>query len=198
MHWGVAYHSQPLWTQHISLCLKVLHGDPHLYSPGSSQRLVDVVSLDIKDAYLHVSILPSWWYLQLAPRNPTGELVVYQWESFPFWPSHYPQKFYQTHLHLQGCLMHPYSDGIFHAQMSANQAAHTRNLTLCWHSRLGLCKPPEVDPHPVSGDAPSQGFDWHAIGMIFPSLTQTRDDCACSSGVARSHPGFNSMPLTGD
>ena len=34
--------------------------------------------------------------------------------------------------------------------------------------------------------------------MIFPSLTLTRDDCACSSGVARSHPGLNSMPLTGD
>ena len=35
----------------------------------------------------------------------------------------------------------------------------TQNLTLRWHFRLGLCKPPEVDPHPISGDAPSQGFD---------------------------------------
>ena len=36
-----------------------------------------VVSLDLKDAYLHVPIHPSYWqYLRLALRNQAGDLIV--------------------------------------------------------------------------------------------------------------------------
>ncbi len=44
-----------------------------------------MVSLDLKDAYLHVPIHPSHWRdLQFALRNLAGELIVYQWNVLPF------------------------------------------------------------------------------------------------------------------
>ncbi len=43
-HWWVPLHFQSQWTQHLSLCCQVPHGDPHFYSAGSSQRLVDGVT----------------------------------------------------------------------------------------------------------------------------------------------------------
>ncbi len=42
-----------------------------------------------------------------------------------------------AHLHLQGCLMHPYMDS-FHPESSANQVACTRDGSLCCHFRLGF------------------------------------------------------------
>ncbi len=40
-----------------------------------------MVSLDLKDAYLYVTVHPSHWrYLQFALRNQAGELIVYQWK----------------------------------------------------------------------------------------------------------------------
>ncbi len=39
-------------------------------------------------------------------------------------------------LHLQVCLMYLYIDGIFHAQVSASQAACTSNLSLYYHFRI--------------------------------------------------------------
>ncbi len=43
-----------------------------------------------------------------------------------------------AHLHMQGCLMYPYIDDIFHAQASFLQACRTHNISLCCHFTLGF------------------------------------------------------------
>ncbi len=44
-----------------------------------------MVSLDLKEAYLHVPIHPSHWrFLRVALRSQAGELIVYQWKVLPF------------------------------------------------------------------------------------------------------------------
>ena len=94
-----------------------------------------MVSLDLKDAYLHVPIhLSHWRFLPFALRNCAGELIVYQWKVLPFGLATSPR----PHLHLQGCLMHPFIEDIFHVQGSANQAARTRDISLLSHFRLSF------------------------------------------------------------
>ncbi len=66
-------------------------------------------SLCFKDAYLHVSIHPSYWrYLRFALRNADGDIVVfYQWKVLPFVLATAPKVFKPLldpaadHLHLQ-------------------------------------------------------------------------------------------------
>ncbi len=44
-----------------------------------------MVSLDLKDVYLHVLILPSHWqHLWFSLRNAEGECIVCQWKVFLF------------------------------------------------------------------------------------------------------------------
>ncbi len=115
-----------------------------------------MVSLDLKDTYLHVPIHPShWWFLRFALRSPAGKLIVYQWKVLPFGLATAPRFFTKllaslaAHLHLQGCLMYPYIDDIFHAQASINQTSRTHDLSLLCHFKLGF-----VGPCPVSDNAP--------------------------------------------
>ncbi len=102
-----------------------------------------MVSLDLKDAHLHVPIHPSHWrYLRIALRNQAGELIVYQWKVLPFGLATAPRVFTKllaplaAHLNLQGCLMNPYINDIFHAQASAKQVAHICDLSLRCHFRF--------------------------------------------------------------
>ncbi len=104
-----------------------------------------MVSLDLKDAYLHVPIHPSHWrYLRFALRSPAGELIVYQWKVLPFGLATAPRAFTKllaplaAHLHLKGCLMYSYIDDIFHAQASTNQTACTHDIILCCNLKLGF------------------------------------------------------------
>ncbi len=104
-----------------------------------------MVSLDLKDAYLHVPIHPSHWrYLRFALRNAAGELIVYQWKVLPFGLATAPRVFTKilapvaAHLHMQGCLMYPYIDDIFHAEASFLQACRTRDTSLRCHFMLGF------------------------------------------------------------
>ena len=56
-----------------------------------------MVSLDLKDAYLHVAIHPSHWgYLRFALRNQAGELIVYQWKILPFGLATVPKVFIEN------------------------------------------------------------------------------------------------------
>ncbi len=53
-----------------------------------------MVSLDLKDAYLHVPIHPSHWrYFWFALRNAEGALTVYQWKVLPFGLASAPRVF---------------------------------------------------------------------------------------------------------
>ncbi len=117
-----------------------------------------MVSLDLKDAYLHVPIHPSHWrYLRFALWSPTGELIVYRWKVLPFGLATAPRIFTKlltplaAHLHLQGCLIYPYINDLFHAQASANQTARTRNISLRCHFKLGF-----IINHTKSALVPSQ------------------------------------------
>ncbi len=137
-----------------------------------------MVSLDLKDAYLHVTIHPSHWrYLRFALRSPAGELIVYQWKVLPFGLATAPRVFTKlmaplaaaAHLHLQGCLMYPYIDDIFHAQASASQTARTHNLSLRCHFKMGFVinvkksalVPSQVILHLGAGD----WFSRHRLGQ---------------------------------
>ncbi len=106
-----------------------------------------MVPLDLKDAYLHVPIHPSHWrYLRFALRNAEGSPHCLPVEGAPAWSNLCSQGVYQTpgwapvaaHLHLQGCLMYPYIDNIFHAQAPPHQAARTHDISLHCHLILGF------------------------------------------------------------
>ncbi len=56
-----------------------------------------MVLLDLKDAYLYVSIHHSHWqYLQFAPRNAAGQLFLYQWKVLLLFGLVTTHRVYQT------------------------------------------------------------------------------------------------------
>ncbi len=129
-HWWVSPHPQATRTQLIYMSCQVLYVNPHLYSAESSHRLVDGVAGS--QGHLHVPIHPNnWRYLRFALRNQVGEFIVYQRKVLPFGFSTAPRVFTKllappaAHLHLQGCLMYPQIDDIFHAQTSDRQTDST-------------------------------------------------------------------------
>ncbi len=138
-----------------------------------------MVSLDLKDAYLHVPIHPSHWqYPRFALRSPAGEFIVYQCKVLPFGLATAPRVFTKllaplaAHLHLQGCLMYPYIDNIFHTQASASHTACTRDISLSCHFKLGF-----IINLKKSGLVPSQVMlhlgALMARGLVFPSPAWT-------------------------
>ncbi len=144
-----------------------------------------MVSQDLKDAYLHVPIhLSHWRYLRFALRNAGGDLVVYQWKVLPFHCLRVFTKLLDpvaAHLHLQGCLMYPYIDDIFHAKASLRQVPHALNLSLRCHFTLGF-----IVNLTKSALIPSQvmlhlgAMIDMAKGVVFPSpdrLTQVSAQC---------------------
>ncbi len=145
-----------------------------------------MVSLVLKDAYLHVPIRPSHWpYLRFALRNAEGQLIVYQWKVFPFGLATAPRVFAKllapvvAHLHMQECLMYPYIDNIFHAQVSFLQACH---LTLGFIVNFAK-----------SALVPSRVMLY--LGAMIETALRHR---ACSSGTALSYSGVSWIPLSHD
>ena len=94
-------------------------------------------SLDLKDAYLHVPILPAHRrYLRFAFRNLTGELIIYQWKVLPFGLSTAPRVFTKLIaplaglIHSRGHALFPYIDDMFGNHHIKVQAQAARNVAL--------------------------------------------------------------------
>ncbi len=104
-----------------------------------------MISLDLKEAYLHVSIVPQHrWFLRFALRDQRGFLRIYQWRVLPFGLATAPRLFTKllapvaAHLHLGNMSMCPYIDDIFHAQMSQEMVSATRDASVRLHLHLGF------------------------------------------------------------
>ena len=109
------------------------------------QQGVWMISLDLKDAYLHVPIIPPHRkFLRFALRDHQGILRVYQWAVLPFGLATAPRVFTKilapiaAHLHLRGMSMYPYIDDIFHAQISKESVILTRDASVRLHLQLGF------------------------------------------------------------
>ena len=113
-HWGVLPHPQPAWTQLIYSNCQVPHGDPHLYSTGSSQRLVDDVAGSQGHLFACADTPVIGGIFGLLSGTRQGCSIVYQWKVLPFGLATAPRVFAKllapqaAHLHLQGCPMYPY------------------------------------------------------------------------------------------
>ena len=94
-------------------------------------------SLDLKDAYLHVPILPTHRkYLRFAFRNITGDLVLYQWKVLPFGLSTAPRVFTKMIaplaglIHSRGHALFPYIDDMFGNHPIKVQAQKSKNFAI--------------------------------------------------------------------
>ncbi len=168
-------------TQLVYTRCQVLHGNPHLYSAGSSQRLVDGVAGSQGHLFACADTPQSLTVSSVCSKEPDRAAHCLSMEGSPFWLNHCPQSFYQTLgsssstlLHLQGCLMYPYINNIFHAQASASQTACTRDISLHCHFKLGFIKNLNK-----SAFVPSQvmlhlrALINTARGLVFPSPART-------------------------
>ncbi len=102
-----------------------------------------MISLDLKDAYLHVLIIPQHRkFLRIALRDHQGILHIYQWGVLPFGLASAPRVFTKllapiaAHLHLRNMSMYPYIEDIFHAQISRDSVILTRDASMCLHLQL--------------------------------------------------------------
>ena len=109
-HWWILPHSQPTRTQHFYSCCPVLHGDPHLYLQDLHKGWW-MVSLDLKDAYLHVHAPQSLVISSVCSQELGREAHCLSMEGSSFWLSHCPQSFSQT---LGSCSSTPASAGMSH------------------------------------------------------------------------------------
>ncbi len=201
-HFWVPPHPQPSWTQHASSC----------FARRPSVLLFRIlllawwmVSLDLKDAYLHVPIhLSHWHFLRFALMNAAGELIAYHWKVLPLGLATAPRVFTKilapvaAHWYMQGCLIYPYVNEIFHAQGSILQACHTRNVSLCCRFMLGF-----IVNLVKSALVPSQvmlhlGAMINTAGGSYSPLCQARDDQAHSSGTGVSYSGVSWIPSSWD
>ncbi len=91
-----------------------------------------------------------------------------------------------AHLHLQGCLMFPYIDNIFHAQVSLSQECRSHDLSHGCHFKLefvmNLLKSALV---PVQVMLHMGGLSGMARGVVLPSQLRFTH----GPGVAQFHPG---------
>ena len=104
VHWWLLPHSLPQQTQHL---LPIPHGEPHFSKKICFVRLLRRVGgsqgclLACSDSPLPLVVSSS-----IAPRNPIGELIVYQWKVLPFGFATAPRVFTEplapvaAHLHL--------------------------------------------------------------------------------------------------
>ncbi len=101
-----------------------------------------MVSLDLKDAYLHVPIRPSpYKFLRFALKDQYGVLRGLPMVSFLATAPRLFTKWLTpvaAHLHFRTLSMYPYIDGIFHAQDSEEQVLVTSDVTIRLHLQLGF------------------------------------------------------------
>ncbi len=139
-----------------------------------------MVSLDRKDAYPHVPICPSYWrYLRVVLRDVEQYLIVYQWKVLSFGLATAPREFTKLlapvapHLHLWGCLMYSYIDGIYHAEVSLHQVSHAWGLSFHCHVSLGfVVSLTKSDLVPSKVNYAPQREAWEP-GLIFPGAQPT-------------------------
>ena len=96
VHWWVPPHPQPTWTQLIYTSCQVPHGNPHLYSAWSSQRLVDGVAGSQGRLSACANTPQSLAVSSVCFQEPDRGAHCLSMESSPFWLSYCPQSFYQT------------------------------------------------------------------------------------------------------
>ena len=113
--------------------LQVLQVDDHM------------ISLDLKDAYLHVPILPAHRkYLRFAFRDPQGDLQVYQWNVLPFGLSTAPRVFTKVLAPIMAWLrrhfvsIYPYIDDIFLRDVDRTSLLASRDLAMETVLRTGF------------------------------------------------------------
>ncbi len=88
-------------SYYVSSGFEVPHGDPILNLSGSPQGLGDGV-LNLKDTFQHVIHLSasdppqSLTVSSICPQESGRGAHCLSMEGSPFWPSRYPQDFYQT------------------------------------------------------------------------------------------------------
>ena len=142
-----------------------------------------MISLDLKDAYLHVPIiLQHRKFLRFALRDHQGILRIYQWGVLPFGLATAPRVFTKllapiaAHLHLRNKSMYPYMDDIFHAHISRDSVILTQDAS----ERLYL-QPGFVINLAKSSLIPSQVMTWLGAwidtfnGLVRPSLEKVQE-----------------------
>ena len=104
-----------------------------------------MISLNLKDTYLHVQIHPRHRkYLRFVLRDQQGILRLYQWGVHPFGLATAPRAFTKllapiaACLHLRNMSIYLYIDGIFHAQISRDTVILTRDASIRLHLQLGF------------------------------------------------------------
>ena len=104
-----------------------------------------MISLDLKDAYLHVPIAPGHRkFLRFAFRDPQGVLMRYQWKVLPFGLSTAPRVFTKIvaplagHLHARGIPLYPYIDDMFLNKRLRPQVLVSRDQALVTFLRAGF------------------------------------------------------------
>ena len=104
-----------------------------------------MVSLDLKDAYLHVPIfLAHRKFLRFAFKDPLGILKVYQWMVLPFGLSTSPRVFTKVlapigaALHAQGHSMFPYIDDLFSSNARSQSTLQSRDACITLLLQVGF------------------------------------------------------------
>ena len=99
-----------------------------------------MISLDMKDAYHSTAQEVS----EIRVRDKQGILRVYQWGVLSFGLATAPRVFTKlltpiaAHLHLRNMSMCPYTEDIFHVQISRDSVILTRDASVRLHFQLGF------------------------------------------------------------
>jgi hypothetical protein len=104
-----------------------------------------LVSIDLKDAYLHVPIHREFrHYLRFALRDPQGRIMVFQWTVLPFGLTSSPRVFTKllapvmAHLHRLGHRLNPYLDDFLGASASRVQSRQDCHLFTHTLTKVGF------------------------------------------------------------
>lgn len=142
-----------------------------------------MLTLDLKDAYLHVSFFsPNRKFMRFTLGDPKGSLHLYQWRVLPFGLAMGPQALcqdlgpYSSPSTPQSYVQCPYIDNIFHAQISKPSAALTRkkkttNQCMTPSSAGFYNQPSQVFPCSFTGDNASRCLDRHLQRIVIVKMT---------------------------
>jgi len=104
-----------------------------------------LISVDLKDAYLHVPIHASFHkYLRFAYLNDQGQTEVYQWVVLPFGLTSSPRVFTKVlvplvrHVHSQGHKLNPYIDDLIGASRTREKSVEGAQLIVTTLLELGF------------------------------------------------------------